>query len=102
MRGPCRPGRRRNGPPFNLHLLRTRLYIDATDQFRYFIPLPTPLSEEILFMPYWRIRALAYTFEQLAMTNRYIDTNLSGNLELTHEKMGIVMEKNALRYDSSM
>jgi hypothetical protein len=27
---------------------------------------------------------------------------ISGNRELTHEKMGIVMEKNALRYGSSM
>ncbi|MDQ5985369.1 MAG: hypothetical protein CSYNP_01078 [Syntrophus sp. SKADARSKE-3] len=60
---------------------RTSLYIDAPRHFRYFIPpcksLSRHLSENVLFMPYWRIRGLTYAFEPLAMTNRYIDTNLS-------------------------
>ena len=54
---------------------RTHLYITTPDYFRYCIPPPAAAAEEILYVPYWRLRGLSYTFEPAGMTNRYVDTN---------------------------
>jgi len=53
---------------------RTRLFIVATGPFHYYIP--TAAADNLIYMPYWRIRGLAYTIKPLETTNRYIDTNL--------------------------
>ncbi len=54
---------------------RTRLYIGAAGHLRYCIPARTASAETIL-VPYWRIRGLAYSFEPLAMSSRYIDNSV--------------------------
>ncbi|MDD5169170.1 MAG: hypothetical protein PHN75_10155 [Syntrophales bacterium] len=56
---------------------RTRLYISTADHLRYYIPPQDKAAEDILYIPYWRVRGLAYTFEPLTMTDRYVDTNIS-------------------------
>ena len=55
---------------------RTRLLIRASDCYRYYIPPPGEWDADTVFIPYWRIRGLAYAFEPLNMTSRYVDTNL--------------------------
>ena len=53
---------------------RTRLFIVSTGPFHYYIPAPA--ADNLVYMPYWRIRGLAYTMKPLETTNRYFDTSL--------------------------
>ncbi len=62
---------------FTCAFCRTRLSITATNHFQYYIPPPDGITEEVIFIPYWRVRGLTYSFEPLNMTNRYIDTNIN-------------------------
>jgi len=43
--------------------------------FRYYIP-PSVENADMVFIPYWRIRGLTYTFGVSGVTGRYTDTNL--------------------------
>jgi len=55
---------------------RTRLFINTSDHLRYCIPPPAGVTGEVIYIPYWRIRGLAYHFQPLSLTDRYIDVNL--------------------------
>jgi len=52
---------------------RTRLYIVSPGPFHYYIPAPA--ATETVYLPYWRLRGLAYHLKPLEMTNTYVDTN---------------------------
>ncbi|MFA5180691.1 MAG: hypothetical protein WC405_05175 [Syntrophales bacterium] len=52
---------------------RTRLFIIATGPFHYYIPAAA--TDNLIYMPYWRIRGLTYTIKPLEATNRYLDTS---------------------------
>lgn len=53
---------------------RIRLFIVSTGPFHYYIPAAA--ADNLIYMPYWRIRGLAYTIKPLETTNRYFDTSL--------------------------
>jgi hypothetical protein len=52
---------------------RTRLLIVSPAPFHYYIPAPA--AAEAVYIPYWRLRGLAYQLKPLEMTDTYIDTN---------------------------
>jgi len=53
---------------------RIRLFIISTGPFHYYIPAAA--EDNLIYIPYWRIRGLAYTIGPLETTNRYFDTSL--------------------------
>lgn len=54
---------------------RTKLYLASAGPFRYYIPPPLP-DRGILFIPYWRLKGLAYRMADLEFQNRFVDTNI--------------------------
>ncbi|MDI9569147.1 MAG: hypothetical protein QM278_00210 [Pseudomonadota bacterium] len=52
---------------------RTRLFICSPDPCHYYIPAPT--AAETVYVPYWRLRGLAYRIEPLEIGDAYIDLN---------------------------
>ena len=52
---------------------RTRLLIVSPGPFHYYIPAPA--AAESVYIPYWRLRGLAYQLKPLDITDTYIDTN---------------------------
>ncbi|NPU86032.1 MAG: hypothetical protein HPY65_16265 [Syntrophaceae bacterium] len=54
---------------------RTKLYLASAGHFRYYLPPPPP-GPEILFLPYWRLKGLAYRMADLEFQHRFVDTNI--------------------------
>ena len=79
---------------FTCAFCRTRLYISATDHLRHWIP-PGGANGETVFIPYWRIRGLTYTFAPLDMTGRYIDTS-AGAVELAGLPLSLGLRPQAM------
>ena len=55
---------------------RTRVYLVAESAFRYILPAAEGLTDELYFIPYWRLKGLTFLFQGSGITHRYIDTNL--------------------------
>ncbi|SEM58104.1 hypothetical protein SAMN04489760_1246 [Syntrophus gentianae] len=55
---------------------RTRVYLVAEDSFRYLLPAAEGIAEELLFLPYWRLKGLTFLFSPSGITFRFTDTNL--------------------------
>jgi uncharacterized CHY-type Zn-finger protein len=55
---------------------RTRVYLAAKDHFRYYIPPPKDITGTIYFIPYWRLKGLSYTLEEMNISYRFFDANL--------------------------
>ena len=55
---------------------RTRLCIGVNGPFQYYVPPRNGVSNDIVFIPYWRIRGLTYTLQLPEIADRYTDTNL--------------------------
>ncbi len=52
---------------------RTRLYIVSPGPCHYYIPAPA--TAETVYIPYWRLRGLAYQLQPPEMTPSYVDAN---------------------------
>lgn len=55
---------------------RIRVYLAAKDHFRYYIPPPKDITGTIYFIPYWRLKGLSYTLEEMNISYRFFDANL--------------------------
>jgi hypothetical protein len=55
---------------------RTKLYLASAGPFRYYIPPPPQPGRKILFVPYWRLKGLAYRMADLELQQRFVDTNI--------------------------
>jgi uncharacterized CHY-type Zn-finger protein len=55
---------------------RTRVYLATKDHFRYYIPPPKDITGTIYFIPYWRLKGLSYTLEEINISYRFFDANL--------------------------
>ncbi len=55
---------------------RTRVYLVAEDSFRYLLPAAEGIAEELLYLPYWRLKGLTFLFSPDGITSRFTDTNL--------------------------
>jgi len=51
---------------------RTRLYLSAGGPFRYHIP-PAATGEELLYIPYWRIRGSSFAVSAAGVTHSFLD-----------------------------
>lgn len=54
---------------------RTRVYLATEDHFRFFLPPQKDIAEDIFFIPYWRVKGLAYTIRPSDIAYKYFDTN---------------------------
>ena len=54
---------------------RTRVYLATNDLFRFYIPPKEGISENIYFLPYWRIKGLSYTIQGTSVSYKYVDAN---------------------------
>lgn len=76
---------------------RVRLFIVSTGPFHYYIP--TAVEDNIIYMPYWRVRGLAYTLKPMETTNRYFDTSFKAvPLKGLTPSLGVRPQAMKLRY----
>ncbi|MCK9195924.1 MAG: hypothetical protein M0P16_02990 [Syntrophales bacterium] len=76
---------------------RIRLFIVSTGPFHYYIPAAA--ADNLIYMPYWRIRGLAYTIGPMETTNRYLDTNLKAiPLKVLTPSLGVRPQAMKLRF----
>lgn len=76
---------------------RVRLFIISTGPFHYYIP--TPVEDNIIYMPYWRVRGLAYNLKPMETTNRYFDTSFKAvPLKGLTPSLGVRPQAMKLRY----
>lgn len=54
---------------------RTRLYLIPKDYFRYYLPPPDLLSKDLIFIPYWRLRGIAFFCKADHLQHRVIDVS---------------------------
>lgn len=60
---------------FSCTFCRVKLYIMSSGFFRYCIPPPEDLEEEIVYAPYWRFRGMSFSLSQQGLKHRVIDTS---------------------------
>lgn len=77
---------------------RTRLVIfaDGAGHFRHYIPPPAAGDADWLFVPYWRLRGQAYTFEPLQIGYRYVDTNVRA-VDAPHLPLSLGLRPQAMK-----
>jgi DNA-directed RNA polymerase subunit RPC12/RpoP len=61
---------------FTCSYCRVRLYVTANDLFRYYLPPKKRVPSEILFLPYWRFRGIAFSCIPYEVRHRIIDSSL--------------------------
>ena len=55
---------------------RTRLYLIVGDYFRYCIPPPETTSGEIIYIPYWRLKGLSLSVQDVGVNSRFVDVSV--------------------------
>jgi len=60
---------------FSCSYCRTRLYLIPKDYFRYYLPPPDLFSKDIIFVPYWRLRGMAFFCKADQLGHRVIDVS---------------------------
>jgi len=55
---------------------RTSVYLSGESAFRYVLPAAEDLQEELYYLPYWRLKGLAFLFQSSGVAHRFVDTNL--------------------------
>ncbi len=84
---------------FKCPYCRTRLFITATSEFRYWLSPRTPASKELLFVPYWRFKGLYLAITRGKTKMRFIDTTHIGlKLEGLPMSLGVRPQALTLRY----
>jgi hypothetical protein len=84
---------------------RTRVYLAAEDNFRFFLPPADGISENIYFIPYWRIKGLAYTIEETNMNREPHGSLFSCSISSNIKEMDIsnkYLDINFLCLDSTL
>lgn len=54
---------------------RTRVFLATEDHFRFYLPPANGISENIFFIPYWRLKGLSYAIKAHSVSFRYFDAN---------------------------
>lgn len=55
---------------------RTRVYLATDDHFRFYLPPQKDIADDIVFVPYWRVRGLSYAIRPSDIAYKYFDTNI--------------------------
>jgi len=78
---------------------RCRLYIAAEGPFRYLLPSRGCLPEEVIHVPYWRIRGQVFTLEEGKIGQRLLDrTYRAADLPGVPDSLGIRPQAVKLRF----
>ena len=78
---------------------RTRVYLATDDHFRFYIPPKEGISENIYFIPYWRIRGLSYAIKALDIAFKYFDASfLSFDSPVLPYSLGLRPQAMRLRF----
>ncbi|RMG67989.1 MAG: hypothetical protein D6710_10720, partial [Nitrospirae bacterium] len=65
---------------FGCPYCRSRLHITANGAFRYWIPPKNTVTEDLIFIPYWRFKGFSLTVKKGETSVRLIDTTYPGTL----------------------
>jgi DNA-directed RNA polymerase subunit RPC12/RpoP len=60
---------------FSCSYCRTRLYLIPKDYFRYYLPPSNLFSKDFIFIPYWRLRGMAFFCEAKELGHKIIDVS---------------------------
>lgn len=60
----------------NCGFCRVRLYIVSNGFLRYYLPPLTKKAEDMVFVPYWRFRGMAFSMRGVAIQHKMIDTSV--------------------------
>jgi hypothetical protein len=78
---------------------KTRLSIQPKDYFRYLFPFPDTISEEIIFVPYWRFRGMHFACRTAGIKTTVIDkTFLAINSKTLPATLGIRPQSMNLKF----
>ncbi len=84
---------------FNCPFCRVKLFISTDSYFRYFIPPRIPPSEEMILVPYWRLRGMLFTIKLKQTDSRYVDATLQGyNSKIYPLSLGVRPQAVKLKY----
>jgi len=87
---------------FSCDFCRVKLYILSSGFFRYYIPPPKDLKEEIVYAPYWRFRGMSFIFSQTGLKHRIIDANrLATGHQLLPASLGLRPQTQKIQFLSS-
>ncbi len=86
---------------FSCSFCRVKLYIMSSGFFRYCIPPPEDLEEEIVYAPYWRFRGMSFTLSQQDLKHRVIDTSfLATGHDLLPPSLGLRPQTQKIKFMS--
>lgn len=84
---------------FRCPFCRVRLFIWPDDLFRYFLAPGAPASEPIIFVPYWRLKGIVFSFDGDEISSRIIDSShLAMNSTPLPLSLGLRTQVLKLRY----
>ena len=86
---------------FSCSYCRTRLYLIPKDFFRYFLPPPDLFSKDFIFIPYWRLKGMAFFCKANELGHRIIDvSSLALRHTLLPHSLGVRPQTLKLRFIS--
>ena len=81
---------------------RVRLYLTAKDYFRYYLSSGTPVDEDTIFVPYWRLRGMYFKAIPYKITTKVLDTSfLATGHDFIPSTLGLRTQALKLRFATS-
>ncbi|MGB5216728.1 MAG: hypothetical protein WBN66_00380 [Smithella sp.] len=78
---------------------RTHVYLATNDHFRFYIPPAEGITENIYFIPYWRLKGLSYAIQPHDIAYKYFDANfLSFDAPLLPYSLGLRPQAMKLKF----
>lgn len=78
---------------------RTHVFLATDDHFRFYIPPAQGISENIYFIPYWRLKGLSYAVKANDISYKYFDANfLSFDSPLLPHSLGLRPQAMKLKF----
>ncbi|HOU51805.1 MAG: hypothetical protein KBG22_05250 [Smithella sp.] len=78
---------------------RTHVYLATDDHFRFYIPPAEGITENIYFIPYWRLKGLSFAIQPHDIAYKYFDANfLSFDAPLLPYSLGLRPQAMKLKF----
>lgn len=86
---------------FTCPFCRVRLFIAVDDYFRYFLTPSAPGAEEAIFVPYWRLKGMFFSYDGAGVRSGLLDVSHNATkLEFLPASLGLRSQALRLRFVS--
>jgi hypothetical protein len=84
---------------FTCPFCRVKLFIAVDDYFRYVLPLSFPSREEAIFVPYWRLKGMYFSYDGAAVQTGLLDVSHNATrLEFLPASLGLRSQTLRLKF----